>query len=161
MMDFKNKYLEKRDQILEPYFTTGYNGGIRKFKYVPVEVIKQLIAGGFADSLDQQNESPTLKQFVKFGEKHSRFVFNGYAVSPNRSDCRVTVDSIIYKETDSITKEELIMLEEVASKWEKFTGSEMKMATHGEAPWISTEPNKVIDYNLAYYRNKYGEMANI
>jgi uncharacterized phage-associated protein len=59
------------------------------------------------------------------------------------------------------TKEELIMLEEIASKWEKFSGSEMKTATHGEAPWISTKPNGVIDYNLAYYRNKYGEMANV
>lgn len=59
------------------------------------------------------------------------------------------------------TKEELVMLEEVATKWDKFTGTEMKMATHGEAPWISTKPNEVIDYNLAYYRNKYGEMASI
>ncbi len=59
------------------------------------------------------------------------------------------------------TKEEIIMLEEIASKWEKFSGSEMKTATHGEAPWISTNPNEVIDYNLAYYRNKYGEMANV
>ncbi|OHA46277.1 MAG: hypothetical protein A2541_02540 [Candidatus Taylorbacteria bacterium RIFOXYD2_FULL_36_9] len=59
------------------------------------------------------------------------------------------------------TKEELTMLEEVAEKWEKFSGSEMKMATHGEAPWIATEPNGVIDYNLAYYRNKYGEMAKM
>jgi len=57
-------------------------------------------------------------------------------------------------------KEELIMLEEVADKWEKFSGSEMKTATHGEAPWIATKPNEIIDYNLAYYRNKYGEMAN-
>ena len=60
---------------------------------------------------------------------------------------------------DVFTKEELLMLEEIASKWEKFTGSEMKAATHGEAPWISTKPDDVIDYNLAYYRNKYGEMA--
>ena len=59
------------------------------------------------------------------------------------------------------SKEELVMLEEVADKWEKFSGSEMKMATHGEAPWIATEPNGIIDYNLAYYRNKYGEMANM
>ena len=59
------------------------------------------------------------------------------------------------------SKEELVMLEEIASKWEKFTGSEMKMATHGEAPWISTKPDEVIDYNLAYYRNKYGEMATV
>ena len=59
------------------------------------------------------------------------------------------------------SKEELVMLDEIANKWEKFTGTEMKMATHGEAPWISTEPDAVIDYNLAYYRNKYGEMATM
>lgn len=59
------------------------------------------------------------------------------------------------------TKEELVMLEDVADKWEKFTGAEMKTASQGEAPWISTKPNDVIDYNLALYRNKYGEMANI
>ena len=56
------------------------------------------------------------------------------------------------------TKEELMMMEEVADKWEKFSGAEMKSASHGEAPWIATKPNGVIDYNLAYYRNKYGEM---
>lgn len=55
-------------------------------------------------------------------------------------------------------KEELVMLEEVAAKWEKFSGTEMKSATHGEAPWIATKANDIIDYNLAYYRNKYGEM---
>ncbi|MBI4114235.1 MAG: DUF4065 domain-containing protein [Candidatus Niyogibacteria bacterium] len=59
------------------------------------------------------------------------------------------------------TKEELLMLEEVADKWEKFAGAEMKNASHGEAPWIATKPNSVIDYNLVYYRNKYGEMAKI
>ncbi len=58
-------------------------------------------------------------------------------------------------------KEELVTLEEVADKWKKFTGTEMKTASHGEAPWISTKPNDVIDYNLVYYRNKYGEMANL
>lgn len=56
------------------------------------------------------------------------------------------------------TKEELLMMEEIADKWEKFSGSEMKNASYGEAPWIATKPNNVIDYNLAYYRNKYGEM---
>ncbi len=58
-------------------------------------------------------------------------------------------------------KEELLMLEEIAGKWEKFTGTEMKNASHGEAPWIATKPNDVIDYNLAFYRNKYGEMAKV
>ena len=56
------------------------------------------------------------------------------------------------------SKEELIMMDEIADKWEKFSGAEMKNASHGEAPWIATKPNEIIDYNLAYYRNKYGEM---
>ena len=59
---------------------------------------------------------------------------------------------------DLFSKEELLFMDETANKWEKFTGTEMKIASHGEAPWIATKPNDVIDYNLAYYRNKYGEM---
>ena len=59
------------------------------------------------------------------------------------------------------SKEELLALEEIADKWEKFTGTEMKNASHCEAPWIATKPNESIDYNLVYYRNKYGEMAKI
>ena len=56
------------------------------------------------------------------------------------------------------TKEELIMMEEVADKWSLFSDTEMKSASHGEAPWIATKPDGIIDYNLTYYRNKYGEM---
>ncbi len=61
-------------------------------------------------------------------------------------------------EMNLFSREELMMMEEVADKWEKFSGAEMKNASHGEAPWIATKSNDVIDYNLAYYRNKYGEM---
>ena len=64
-------------------------------------------------------------------------------------------------DVDVFSREELLMLEETANKWEKFSGAEMKSASHGEAPWIATKPNDVIDYNLALYRNKYGEMANV
>jgi uncharacterized phage-associated protein len=64
-------------------------------------------------------------------------------------------------DVNAFEKEELLMLEEIAGKWEKFTGTEMKNASHGEAPWIATKPNEVIDYNLTYYRNKYGEMAEV
>lgn len=59
------------------------------------------------------------------------------------------------------SKEELLMMEEIAEKWEKFSGTEMKNASHGEAPWIATKPDEIIDYNLSYYRNKCGEMERI
>jgi len=92
----------------------------------------------------------------------------------NRKDIKITkrkiangyndqqhIESLKDFDMNVFSKEELMMLEEVADKWEKFSGADMKMATHGEAPWIATEPNGVIDYNLAYYRNKYGEMAKM
>ena len=68
------------------------------------------------------------------------------------------LEALIDFDLNVSSKEELVMLEEVATKWDKFTGSEMRDASHGEAPWIASRPNEVIDYNLTYYRNKYGEM---
>ena len=68
------------------------------------------------------------------------------------------IEPLKFYEMNIFSREELMMMEEVDDKWEKFSGSEMKNASHGEAPWIATKPNDVIDYNLAYYRNKYGEM---
>ena len=60
-----------------------------------------------------------------------------------------------------LSKEEIEMLENVSQKWEKFSGNEMRDASHGEAPWIATKPNCIIDYNLAYYRNKYDRMKDM
>jgi uncharacterized phage-associated protein len=61
----------------------------------------------------------------------------------------------------AFSKEEILMMDEIANKWEKFSGSEMKTASHGEAPWIATKPDGIIDYNLSYYRNKYDEMEKM
>ena len=71
------------------------------------------------------------------------------------------IDPLAEFDPSLFSKEEILMLEEVAGKWEKFTGTEMKSASHGEAPWIAAKPNEIIDYNLVYYRNKYGEMEKI
>lgn len=71
------------------------------------------------------------------------------------------IEAAVDFDVNVFTKEELLMLEEIAGKWEKFTGAEMKSATHGEAPWIATKPDAVIDYNLAFYRNKFGAMEKI
>lgn len=63
--------------------------------------------------------------------------------------------------TQKLSKEEIQMLDEIACKWEKLTGREMTNASHGEAPWIATEPDKEIDYNLTFYRNNYNEMKDM
>lgn len=71
------------------------------------------------------------------------------------------IESLRSFDVGMFTGEELLMMEEIADKWEKFSGTEMKNASHGEAPWIATKPNDIIDYNLVYYRNKYNEMSKI
>jgi len=74
---------------------------------------------------------------------------------------QMLIEAMVYFDVNFFDKEELLMLGEIAAKWEKFTGTEIKKASHGEAPWIAAKPNEAIDYNLDYYRNKYGEMAKI
>ncbi len=76
---------------------------------------------------------------------------NGY----NDQQC---IEPLVGFNNSYFTKNELVMMDEIADKWEKMTGTEMKHASHGEAPWIATKKDAVIDYNLAYYRNKYSEM---
>jgi len=71
------------------------------------------------------------------------------------------IEPLVDFNPEFFSKEEILMMEEIADKWEKFTGAEMKSASHGEAPWIATKPDNIIDYNLAYYRNKYAEMEQL
>lgn len=77
---------------------------------------------------------------------------------PNLSNDKHLIVPIKPISVENISPDELEMLETIAQKWEKFSGREMTNASHGEAPWIATSPSCVIDYNLAYYRNKYNEM---
>src|SRR3989338_509566 len=74
---------------------------------------------------------------------------------------QIHIEAVKDFDVNVFTKEELLMLEEISVKLEKFTGTEMKNASHGEAPWIATKPDGIIDYNLAYYRNKYAEMERL
>jgi len=83
-----------------------------------------------------------------------RKIGNGY-------NDQMHIEALADFDVNVFEREELLMLEEIAGKWEKFTGTEMKNASHGEAPWIATSSDGIIDYNLAYYRNKFGEMAKI
>lgn len=53
-----------------------------------------LIDEGFLDENDSQNESPTAREFVDFMAKHKEITAHGYAVTPDRSDCRVTIGGL-------------------------------------------------------------------
>jgi uncharacterized phage-associated protein len=58
--------------------------------------------------------------------------------------------------TLSATEVETLHL--VVDRWLFHTKAQIVAATHGEAPWLAVREGESIPYELAYYRNNYGEM---
>ncbi len=48
--------------------------------------------------------------------------------------------------------DEKFILQRVVRKYGELTGGQLEVLTHAEAPYIGTEQNNIIDYNLAFYR---------
>lgn len=95
----KRAKFNARDQIIwgEGYNAAQYLGGVRRFKGITLPQVKELIEKGYLNPEDQQNFSPTVAEMVDFVTvlDHSEdWLFEGYAVSPDRADCRVTLDGL-------------------------------------------------------------------
>jgi len=56
------------------------------------------------------------------------------------------------KVAGSFSKDELRVLDRVVLKYGHLSGKQLEDLTHAEAPYIGTEPNQEIAYELAFYR---------
>lgn len=91
----KKEIWEERDNIIfGEADLSQYFGGVRRFKQLTVEQIKQLRQQHLISSLGRQNNSPTAQEIWEFMEKYEGYVAMGYVVSPQREDCRVTLDGV-------------------------------------------------------------------
>mgnify|MGYP006956381724 CR=1 FL=1 len=98
-----NKNDKRRWEIIDDCFENNryekdsYFGGVRHFQNLSIDKLETLLKEGFADPEENQNYSPTIKEFLEFANRYKDFAeitFNGYIVSPVRSDYRVSVDAI-------------------------------------------------------------------
>lgn len=55
--------------------------------------------------------------------------------------------------------EEMKVIDRVIQKYGQLTGKQLEDLSHAEAPYIATEPNKEIMYELAFYRGTDAEHA--
>ena len=55
-------------------------------------------------------------------------------------------------EVDAFTDDEKFIIDRVIEKYGRLTGKELEVLTHAEAPYVATEPDDTIDYELAFYR---------
>lgn len=85
----------KRDEILfGAYNPKMYSGGVRGFHDVDLETLVRLRDEQFLDIYEQHNCAPEIGDIMEFLADHENFLVGGYAVSANREDYRVSIDTI-------------------------------------------------------------------
>lgn len=84
-----------REKIIfnQDYKKENYSGGIRRF-ICSRETMQELLDKGFVDPNETQNESPRVKDFMDYTENFDNVTFGCYAVSPDRSDYRITIEEV-------------------------------------------------------------------
>jgi len=76
--------------------TAEYCGGVFHFKKMIFYTLNELYQNNFLDMSDRQNESPSMQEYFDLFSKYpdEPISFDGYIVSPDRDDYRVTIDTI-------------------------------------------------------------------
>lgn len=94
---------ETRDRIIfgTPIEWEDSMGGAQHFHNLTREKLEQLISQSFANPLDAQNFSPTISELLEFARRQAskgfEFTFEGYVISPQRPDYRVSIDALVYR----------------------------------------------------------------
>jgi len=91
------------------YNPEDYDGLTKRFEGMTIATAEALIAQGFLDPKETQNNSPTVREFIDFAKDHldADFRFHGYVVGPEREDCRVSFEGI-ESNNDEISRETLL-----------------------------------------------------
>ena len=92
-----NPEIQRRDEILfGKYDKSTYAGGCRYFENASLSTMEQLLKENFLDGSKTFNSSPDMETFIAFAREHkdATFVFGGHAISADREDYRIDIDSI-------------------------------------------------------------------
>ena len=96
MYDYNKKDYKIRDSMLDR--TTSLNDGGRYdifwFEGLKAETLEKLIQMGFADPQDAQNDAPDIGTILAFLKRNPSFTAHGYAVTPHRTDYRISLEGV-------------------------------------------------------------------
>jgi hypothetical protein len=65
-----------------------------RFSELTVEDLEELVEKKFADPEMNQNDSPTIGEFLEFVKENPGFTLHGYIITPNRNDYRVSIEGL-------------------------------------------------------------------
>lgn len=111
-------------------------------KSITGDAYKALPMGPFPVSLDAITKKMEKQKLISIEniEEH-----DGY-IPTEIYKCTGDLDVSIFSE------EEMKILNRVIKKYGNLNGKQLEDLTHAEAPYIGTEPKKIIPYELSYYR---------
>lgn len=69
---------------------------VKRFDKLDLKQLNELVENNFIDLADCQNDSPSAGQFLALMKKYPEVSAHGYVVSPNRPDCRVTLEGLSF-----------------------------------------------------------------
>lgn len=88
--DWRDDFI--RQNSIQPYGSDFRISGIMNFTGLSKEALIQLVDRGFADPEEKQNDAPTIGWMIANLPADTKF--GGYVVSRNRSDTRVSIDTL-------------------------------------------------------------------
>lgn len=106
------------------------------------DVYKALPMGPFPSSLEATTSEMSKKKLLTVENIEERDGYNATEVYR----CIVEPDISVFD------AEEKKMLDRVATKYGHLNGKQLEELSHAEAPYIGTEPQREIPYELAFYR---------
>ena len=76
-----------------------HNSDIMRFEGITLETLKELVEKGFADADAQQNDAPTIGEFIEWMEQqlqigNDTITAHGYIVTNKRSDRRISIEGL-------------------------------------------------------------------
>lgn len=95
-----NKDWKLRDSMLEwnphleKWITDKEHYDVRHFVNLDANTLEKMIELGFADPEDQQNEAPTIAEFLKWMKENPSYKAHGYVVCVERDDYRLSVEGV-------------------------------------------------------------------
>lgn len=106
------------------------------------EIYKALPMGPFPVSMNEVVKTLSQKKLLTVESKKERDGYNATEIYK----CLVKADESVF------SKEEKFILDRVVKLYGHLNGKQLEDLTHNEAPYVATEPQKEIAYELSFYR---------
>jgi len=93
-----------RENILSPHYREQEIGGARYFAGLSLNELEKLIKLGFVERGPWNSCDGVDDMFIPFMRRHPGFTAHGYAIAPQRKDCRITVEGVEKEGASTLTE---------------------------------------------------------